>query len=148
MTKEFKQASTGTGIRTKAIQLSACSITTNDDSAEELYYELGITDLSQKYNDDKSILELIVTFDLMKGVPNPAFNLVATYKAEYERREDAKLTWEQFPPHVALAHVVPFLRELISSLTSKTEYPTLLLSPFNTKALLDEFLQKKAEAAE
>lgn len=113
----------------------------------ELQFEVGIEELRRQYTENGSKLLLEVGFNLMHGVVNPAFKFRCSYRATYHRPAEASMSWEEFKDHIAVAHVLPFLREFVVNLTIRMPLPALMIPPTNAHRLVEEFRTQQAAAA-
>lgn len=75
----------------------------------------------------------------MHGVPNPSLHLTCEYRVQYERLGDSPLPWADFSNAMALAHVIPYLREFISNMTNRLPFPVLIIPPINTYGMIKEY---------
>ena len=132
--------SKGPGIVLERVHLLECTVG-SVKSDVPLSFNLGITSFSRTIVADGKLLEVIVGFDLMKGITNPACRFTCTFAGTYTRSPDSNMTWEEFKDHISVAHLVPFVREFISNVTTRMPLSTLLLPPQNTSELLKEFQQ-------
>jgi len=136
-----------TGIYLEHIDLTSCSVGEIDTDAD-LRYELGLVAKSRHLSDDGKNLVLALDFDLMHGVTKPPFSFKCSFLAFYSKdEENANMTWDEFRDVLALAHVIPYLRELISNITNRLPIPVLMLPPTNAFKLVedhDERVTRKA----
>ena len=58
------------------------------------------------------------------------------------------MQWKDFSLAMALAHIVPYLREYVSNMTNRLPVPVLLLDPINTSAMVADYEQRKRQAEE
>ena len=127
------------GISLERVHLLECSVRdVNPDS--ELHFDLAITDLKRNQISEKT-LTVLVAFDLMKGIDNPPCHFTCTYLATYIRPAEAAMTWDEFKDHLAVAHLVPYVREFISNITTRLPLSTLMLPPLNAHHLVRNYRQ-------
>jgi hypothetical protein len=129
------------GIALRNIQLTECTIADVKLNAE-LRYSLGIcefvrTELNANH------LTVLVGFDLMLDVADPACTFKCKFLATYSRQDEENMTWAELPDHVVVAHIVPFFREFVSNMTHRMPISVLVMvPPANTSAMLAEFRKK------
>lgn len=82
------------------------------------------------------------SFNLFGNVKNPGMLLMCSYGITYSCKnlEDAKL----IPDQVILAHLIPYLREHVTSITAKSRFSVLYLDTVNTYELMEQFRAKTA----
>jgi hypothetical protein len=132
------------GISLESIQLMECSVG-NVSPEKDLKFSLGITDLKRTTLSDGKVLTVFVGFDLMKGLEKPPCKFTCSYLATYTRSQDSNMTWEEFKDHIAVAHLIPFVREFVSNITTRMPLSGLMLPPINTHELVAEYLQPTLE---
>ena len=121
-----------------------CKITLKN----EWNYNLKLVHKRRVISEDKKRLMVLFGFDIMCGIEKPPFEFKSSFLAHYSREESSNMTWEEFNDAMALAHVIPFLREFISNMTTRMPTPVLMLPPINVFVLISEYeKQKLAEAS-
>jgi preprotein translocase subunit SecB len=55
------------------------------------------------------------------------------------------MKWEDFKDHVAIAHLIPYLREFVSNMTARLPLSVLMIPPINTSKMLEEFRDSKIQ---
>ena len=108
-------------------------------------YNLGLTALDRIESDDGKNLDLLAAFDLMYGIENPLFKFTCQFIARYTRQDDS-MAWKDFTSAIALAHIIPYLREFVSNITNRLPAPVLMLNPINTHAMVAEYEERKQRA--
>lgn len=83
---------------------------------------------------NRLICRLALEFD--PKAPKAAFWAKVVYEAVYSFGEDIELDVGVFADGIAPAHMYPFIREHIATLTGKGRFPPLLLPPVNISRLL------------
>jgi preprotein translocase subunit SecB len=126
------------GIKFKSIDLLSSCVEVRNQSVDNLSYKLGVTSIKRNVINEEE-LRVVVSFDLMKGIEEPPFTFAATYSACYIRSPDAKMTWDEFDNGYILTHILPYFRELASSITLRLPFPALIIPPTNIKALLANY---------
>ena len=136
------------GIALKSVHLIQCNI---DDVKYdvELKFTLAITDFGRIVTADGNTLQVKVAFNLMDKVETPPCKFDCTFVATYTRPESANMKWEEFKDHVAVAHMIPYVREFVSNMTTRLPLLVLMIPPLNTNKMLTDFKnsRKLAEAA-
>lgn len=123
------------GIGIDLIRLVSAKIDMADPKAERVY-GVTVTDWQRTLTEDGKHLTVVAAFDLAHGVENPPFRFTCSFIARYTRDSEANMSWDEFPDHVALAHIVPYLREFVTNMTARLPVAPLMLPPMNTAVLL------------
>ncbi len=97
---------------------------------------------------DGKALDLFAGFDVMHGVEKPLFKFTCEFMARYTRRDDADMPWKEFSSAMALAHIIPYLREYVSNTTNRLPTPVLMLDPINTYNMIADFEERDKQAKE
>ena len=131
------------GISIESVHLLECSV--GDVNREgDLKFSLGITRFSRTLVSDGKVLAVTVSFDLMMGVEKPPCKFQCTFVATYTRPADTEnqnMNWDEFKDHVAVAHLVPYVREFVSNMTTRLPLSVLMIPPVNTHKLMLEYNQ-------
>lgn len=106
-------------------------------------YNLLLTGLGRTVSEDGATLAMAFAFDVMHGIEKPLFNFTCEFQVRYRRSPDANMTWDEFAPAMALAHVVPYLREYVSNTTNRLPVPALVLPPINTHTLIADWERRR-----
>jgi hypothetical protein len=131
------------GISIESVHLLRCTIG-DVNPGGDLNFSLGITDFSRTIASDGRVLVVNVSFDLMQGVKNPPCKFQCTFVATYTRSVEPpneNMTWDEFKDHVAVAHLIPYVREFLSNMTARLPLSVLMLPPVNTHKLMAEYRQ-------
>ena len=126
------------GIFFEGVYLSKLVFRRTSHSPKELSFGLGL-DLTrhiEKKEGGGKRLVLSLKADPMRGIKDPPFELEIELVGVFEAEPESNLAIEEFAEKQAPAHLVPYLRELISSVTARTDLPALMLPPVNVNALL------------
>ena len=118
----------------------------NQDGQRE--YNLRLTALSRLEPPDGKTLDLYAAFNLMHGIETPLFKFTCEFLARYTRRDDANMAWNEFTSAMALAHIIPFLREYVSNITNRLPAPVLILPPINTHAMIADYEKRRQQIQE
>ena len=128
------------GIRFERVFLTELNFSVAKKIPEKLSYELGIDyngSLTPKENPDTLFAEIKV--NLAEDVSEPPFifnfKLVGIFK-QIKGKENLSL--EEFSKKQAPALLIPYVREIISNITSRTSLPVLIIPPINVFALLEK----------
>ena len=111
---------------------------------EKLPYQVDF-EVRRVLDPDKTILHLILEVDLAKGVENPPmefrFTMVGTFRTIKKRNLDL----EEFAEIQAPSLLMPYVRELISNITSRSLLPPLIIPPLNILAMIKRKREDQAE---
>lgn len=137
------------GISIESVHLLECSVG-DVKKGGDLNFSLGITNFSRAVLSDGKVLAVTVSFDLMQGMENPPCKFQCTFIATYTRsaEPDQNMTWDEFKDHIAVAHLIPYVREFVSNMTTRLPLSVLMLPPVNTLKLLSEYRQLSLPKAE
>ena len=116
------------------------------DSKGKPEYNLILTALSRHESQDGKILDIQAAFNMMHGIDKPIFNFTCEFFARYTRQDDAGMAWKDFTSAMALAHIIPYLREYVSNITNRMPTPILMLNPINTHAMIAEYEDRIRQA--
>lgn len=116
------------------------------DVSRELRYEVQITRLIRTPGPEGKSLKFLVGFDMLGGVPNPACTFRCTFEAGY--RCEAGENFESIKEHVAVAHLVPFVREFVWNVTSRMPIGALMIPPMNTHRMVEDYNARSSGSAE
>ncbi len=143
----FRRMSTDfTGITVENILLLDCKIAYHG-AKEKQSYCLALTSLQRTEEAAGKSLFVRATFDLMHGIVDPACTLKCTFAAIYSKPEGSGVSWSEFGDGLAVAHMVPFVREFIASTTNRMPLPPLMLRPVNAFVLVEKYQKRQAEKA-
>jgi hypothetical protein len=134
------------GISIESVHLLECDVGEVKREAD-LKFSLGISHFSRTLISDGKVLAITVSFDLMKGVENPPCKFHCKFAVTYTRSPESNMTWDEFKDHVAVAHVIPYVREFVSNITTRLPLSVLIVPPVNTYQLLREYQQLSFPAA-
>jgi hypothetical protein len=135
------------GIALKGVHLIQCNI--GDVKYDvELKFALGITDFDRHVDADGKILQVKVAFNLMDKMENPPCRFDCVFVATYTRPEAAEMKWEEFKDHVAVAHLIPYVREFVSNMTTRLPLTVLMIPPMNTSKMLADFMASRVPTSE
>ena len=132
------------GICIDSIYLLKCRAVVLDLTAMP-QFNLGLTHLQR--TEEKNKLSVIASFDMMSGVEKPVCTLTCTFAALYTREDDSAMTWPELSDPVVVAHMVPYVREFVSSVTLRMPVKPLVLQPTNAHLLVEEYRATQSSAA-
>jgi preprotein translocase subunit SecB len=133
------------GIEIMQINLTDCEAVFHDENAD-MSYEFALAKFSRKEFEDGLKLMASATFDLMRGMQNPAFSLTCSFRSIYSRQPDSAMTWDELKDHIVLAHMIPYVREFVSGVTLRFPLPALILPPTNTFKMIKEFESRQSQS--
>jgi len=133
------------GIAIDQIRLVKSHVEMVANSKGKPEYNPCLTYLNRFESEDGKNLDLLASFDLMHGMENPLFKFTCQFVVRYTR-QDSSMVWKDFTSPVALAHIIPYLREYVSNITNRLPTPVLLLNPINTHAMIAEYEDRKRRA--
>jgi len=125
------------GIKFDYVNLISSSVNMIDASVD-LEYNLAVT-LIKRNVVNETKMTVFISFDLMKGIENPALSFTATYVIAYKRDQEASMSWDDFNNGYVLTHVVPYFREFVTSVTLRMPVPPIYFPPTNIEALLHKY---------
>jgi preprotein translocase subunit SecB len=67
--------------------------------------------------------------------------------AIYSKPEGSSVNWSEFSDGLAVAHMVPFVREFIASTTDRMPLTPLVFRPVNAFVLVENYQKRQAEKA-
>ena len=118
------------------------------DPKGECKYDLRLVRFDRQESEDGKILDIFAGFNVMHGVAKPLFKFTCDFIVQYVRHDDSSMAWKDFSSAMALAHIVPYLREYVSSTTARLPAPMLMLDPINTNAMIADYEGRKRRASE
>lgn len=130
------------GVLIEKINLLACKAQLLE-MPEKPEFNLILTHLARTEKGNSLFVE--ASFDLFGQVEKPACLLVCTFGAVYSRTDESQMTWAGFTDELAVLHLVPFVREFVSSVTLRMPVPALILQPTNVSMLVAEYRARKID---
>ena len=97
--------------------------------------------VASELSEDSKILDILVNTDLFGALEEedrPPITFEFTLHGRFEATEQTSITMQDFAGHNAPANLVPYARELIANITSRSILPTLNLGPVNVIAMIDK----------
>lgn len=109
-------------------------------------YNPRLTAVNRLESPDGKTLDLYAAFNLMHGIEKPLLKFTCEFLARYTRQDNANMAWKDFTSAMALAHIIPYLREYVSNITNRLPAPVLMLAPINTLAMIADYEERKLRA--
>lgn len=122
-------------IYVESVDLSGLHFEAHSDF-KELDFNLHVACSSHFITENELIQNF--TFNVMHGVSNPPFDMEFTLTAKFISEGEGQPSLRDFAEFNGPAYVVPYARELISNITSRSEVPTLVIPPVNIFSLIEE----------
>lgn len=132
------------GVEIEAVHLLVCDGRVVDVTAE-MRYSMALTKLIR--HEDGNTLSVFAEFDLFHGIEKPPCRLRCSFVAYYKRTDLSSMTWTDFSDALAVAHIVPYVREFVSSVTLRMPLRPLVLQPTNAYTLVDAYNARQAQPA-
>ena len=130
-----------TGLKIENVMLMRCSADFIKP-AKELRYTFELSSMERREGvPSPNRMVFGASFAVINDKDDPGLKVECTFCVHYLKDENAKFEWKDFGDHMALAHILPFAREFISSVTNRMPVPPLIIPPFNTFALVEEYKQ-------
>ena len=138
-----------TGIIVENVLLLDCKAAFHG-AREKQSYSLALSNLQRTEAAEGKGLLVRASFDLMHGIEDPSCTLKCTFLAVYSKAAASPVKWDEFSDGLAVAHMVPFVREFIASTTNRMPVPPLMIRPVNAFLLVEDYQKRMAgkEAAE
>jgi len=128
----------------EGVFITRLDFTLHPENRENLKYELNAKCRSYYPEPDKLVQEL--NFKVTHEVDNPALDLEFTIVSNFRSEGDGEPSLKEFARANAPAYVVPYARELIANITSRTGIlPTLVIPPVNIFSLIEKGLHDTDE---
>ena len=120
-----------------------------DDEKNQFQFNLQLTGFQRVVPpEDESRLLVVCSFDVMHKVDCPPFYFTCTFCAQYATvQQEKNMAWDEFSDVMAMAHVIPYIREFVSNMTNRMPgVPPLMLPPVNVAVLIEDYAESlKAE---
>lgn len=128
------------GISIESVHLLECNVGAVKPEVD-LKFSLGITRFDRAIVSDGKVLLVAVSFDLMQRIENPPCKFQCSFLVTYTRSTESNMKWDEFHDHVAVAHIIPYVREFVSNLTARLPLSVLMIPPVNTHKMMEEYRQ-------
>ena len=128
-------------IQIVAVRLVRCSFAVNPDFEKASTHQLPVSIRANISRERRSPTELVVQFGLVvfEGETDAPFHVEAMYEGEFKAKEGDEVSLTEYAKYNALSLLLPYLREAISSMTLKSEFPPMIIPPMNVKKISDDF---------
>lgn len=128
------------------VKLVNCIFLPQNEPPEELRYHVGVKQFKRFVevdSDGHPHMSFIVDFNILAGVQKEWGIFSVCFCAIYsaDNRDD----FDVIKDHVALAHLIPFLREFVANLTMRSLFPKLVLPPVNTADLMKDYGEREGK---
>jgi len=135
------------GIINQGIFLKSLTFKIEEENMSNRDYKLDF-DYNYMITDEGQGLFVELSVDVMKNIEKPAFDLkfvlLGIFSVEQDKENmDIKL----FAENNAAAILMPYAREVISNITSRTPCPALIMPPVNVMAVLKNKIPQNAQDA-
>ena len=127
------------GIRFLGVKLLHLNFEVRGDVPEKIPSGLSFG-VHNELSEDGQRLTVLMTTDVFGALPDgerPEIDLAFTLAGFFDKSEEGKLSLRVFAESMAPAHLIPFVREMIVNITSRSPLPTLHISPINVNSLVD-----------
>jgi len=132
------------GITIEKVNLIECTARVLDPDAR-LAFNLALVELTRSEEGD--LLVVAAKFDLMHEIEKPACLLQCSFVAAYARTEGSNMQWAEFSDAMAVMHMIPYVREFVSSVTLRMPIRELILPPTNVHFLLSRYHSRQSDKA-
>jgi len=126
-------------VRLERVDLVSCRLEQRGGPAGEFRHRLELVSFQRRVSKDQGVLMAILEFDAFFEVPDPKLEFRFTYALTYRAEQGTEAVWAGFKDPIILAHVVPYIREFLSSTTSRMLVPTLRLHVVNAHAMFERY---------
>ena len=115
---------------------------------EELKHSLALTDFVRSTSEDGLKLDVAASFDLEAEVEQPPMVFKCTFAVRYRRKTESAMQWSEFSDGMALAHIIPYLREYVHNTTMRMPVPPLILGAINTHRMVAAWKERVAKSSD
>lgn len=130
------------GIRISGINLVRCELEMNRNPPDKLNYCFEMVGYFREEHGNELII--LAEFDLMFGIKNPPFSLTCSFGAKYSRTGESNMTWDDFNDVFIVAHILPYVREFISSVTLRLPVEPLIIPPTNAHLMVQKYRERES----
>lgn len=127
------------GIRFLGVELLRLHFDVKGDVPRPIPFGLDFT-IDRSILDEGKSLDVLVHVDMFKNVEEkdkPPIEFKFVLVGHFTLGEEPNMTMDEFAKDHAPAHLVPYVRELISNITARCPLPMLNVGPINVAALVD-----------
>lgn len=126
-------------ITAQRIHLLECHFAMLEGETRDPKYGLALVGYAREMAPDKTRLTAVLEFDAFHGIERPLIQARFKFRITYSGEGDLDGVWATLKDEVILAHCIPYVRELLSSLTSRMPVPPLLIETVNTYGMFRKF---------
>ena len=97
--------------------------------------------MEARFSEDGTKLDPVLSVDMFGNVAEeqrPDIDLAFTLIGGFERVEEGNVSLREFAEYNAPAYLIPYLRELLANITTRSPLPLLNIGPINIIALAKE----------
>ena len=135
---------TGMHIIVEGVFLTRLDFELHPENRENLKYELNAE--CHSHYPEPDLLVQVLDFRVTHDVKNPALDMEFTFMANFRSEGEGEPSLQEFARLNAPAYVMPYARELIANITSRTGIlPTLVIPPVNILSLIEKGLHDSDE---
>ena len=142
--EQFMTSKNDPGIVIERVDLLDCDVSLGSAGDEGPMLSLAIVALERLEKENNMLIQ--VGFDFLYGQENPAITFRCTFAAAYKREENS-MAWDKFSDGIAVAHLIPYIREFASNITTRMPIPVLILPPVNAFSLVEDYKRREAKEA-
>lgn len=107
-------------------------------------YHLALVGFSKVFDPDRGGVAVRLDFDAFFEVENPVLEARFSFAVRYEAEGDREKLWASLKDHIVLAHCVPYVREFLSSMTTRMPITPLTVDMVNTHAMFEDFEKRSS----
>jgi hypothetical protein len=111
----------------------------------ELKYGLALVDFTREINADRTKLSAILSFNAFHRIENPLVEATFRFRIIYTGDGDLEGVWGNLKDEIILAHCIPYVREFLSSMTTRMPVPPLVITMVNAYGMFRGFKEMQSE---
>ena len=127
------------GIRFTGVELLGLTFAIRGEVPDRIATGLHLT-VDRRIAEDGQSLDVVIRGDLFKKVASeerPPAEFKFALRGHFVYGETPNMSWDTFAVDHAPAHLIPYVRELIGNVTTRSPLPTLNIGPVNVKAMVE-----------
>jgi preprotein translocase subunit SecB len=121
------------------IHLLDCHFAFQGGEKRELKYGLALVNFTRELSDDRTKLSAILSFNAFHKIEHPLVHATFRFRIVYAGEGDLESVWGTLKDEIILAHCIPYVRELLSSMTSRMPVPPLVIEMVNAYGMFQRF---------
>ena len=128
------------GIKFLGVDLLTLDFSVTGEVQDTIPLGLSFT-LESEVSEENRQLDLYLTVDLfgrLEPEKRPSINFTFSLRGRFQALDDDSMPLDEFCQHHAPANLMPYVRELVANITTRSPLPTLNLGPVNVIALVEE----------